>query len=495
MPSGTFEGIEVAVTSLEGARIAILVQNLPVPFDRRVWQEATSLHAAGADVTVVCPSDDRHPAGEFSIDGVTVLRYRAPAEAKGILGYVNEYGLSLTRMSAAFKRALKDGPFDVVHFCNPPDLLYRVAKRAKRRDGSVLVFDQHDLGPELVEAKHMPLTKLLVFVARQFERRTYAWADHVISTNESYKEIAESRGGFAPDEVTVIRSGPYRSWADETSNSPQADERWRNGRRFLIGYVGVMGRQEGIEYLIDAVDILSGERGIDVQLALVGSGPDRDRLEAISRERGLGGRVAFLGRLSDEDLRSVLASADVCVNPDEVNKMNDLSTMNKIIEYMALGCPDRPVRRQRGKVLGAGRVVVRGARQRRPQLRRRDPARPRGRRAPCGDERPRAGAVPERAVLGDPGGEARRHVSPARGPGSLALDDRRRTQRIPLAGRAAPPTYQGGGRTSLDRCEGRYAIAVGHPRDDQAILPAGKFDVPAAWGGDGVHIKRSRRRS
>lgn len=339
MPSGTFEGIEVAVISLEGARIAILVQNLPVPFDRRVWQEATSLHAAGADVTVVCPSDDRHPAGEFSIDGVTVLRYRAPAEAKGILGYVNEYGLSLTRMSAAFKRALKDGPFDVVHFCNPPDLLYRVAKRAKRRDGSVLVFDQHDLGPELVEAKHMPLTKLLVFVARQFERRTYAWADHVISTNESYKEIAESRGGFAPDEVTVIRSGPYRSWADETSNSPQADERWRNGRRFLIGYVGVMGRQEGIEYLIDAVDILSGERGIDVQLALVGSGPDRDRLEAVSRERGLGGRVAFLGRLSDEDLRSVLASADVCVNPDEVNKMNDLSTMNKIIEYMALGCP------------------------------------------------------------------------------------------------------------------------------------------------------------
>ncbi len=323
------------VGALREARVAILVQNLPVPFDRRVWQEATSLAAAGADVTVVCPGDARHPVGEFRIDGVTVLRYQAPREAKGVGGYVNEYGVSLRRMRAAFERARARGAFDVVHFCNPPDLLYLVAARAKRKDGSVLVFDQHDLGPELVEAKRMPLPWLFSAVARFFERRTYAWADHVISTNESYRAVAMGRGRFGADDVTVVRSGPYRAWADYR----RTGEDWHRGRRFLLGYVGVMGRQEGIEYLIDAVKILHDERGLDVHLALIGSGPDRDRLEAHARAQGIAERVEFHGRVSDEQMKSILSSADVCVNPDEVNAMNDLSTMNKIIEYMALGRP------------------------------------------------------------------------------------------------------------------------------------------------------------
>lgn len=324
-----------ATTSLHGRRIAILVQNLPVPFDRRVWQEATSLARAGADVTVVCPSDPRHPAGDFVIEDVTVLRYEAPREAKGVLGYFDEYGVSLRRMSRAFERARADRPFDIVHFCNPPDLLYLVAKRAKRKDSTVLVFDQHDLGPELVQAKKMPLPWLFSSVARFFEKRTYAWADHVISTNESYRHVAMRRGGFTEDDVMVVRSGPYRSWA---AYRPSGED-WHRGRQFLLGYVGVMGRQEGIEYLIDAVKILVEERQLDVHLALIGSGPDRDRLEALSRERGIADRVEFHGRVPDDQMKSILADADVCVNPDEVNAMNDLSTMNKIIEYMALGRP------------------------------------------------------------------------------------------------------------------------------------------------------------
>ena len=320
---------------LRGVRIAILVQNLPVPFDRRVWQEATTLRRAGADVTVVCPDDDKHPAGHFEIDGVHVRRYRAPREAAGVLGYVNEYGFSLSRMRKEFGAARRDGAFDIVHFCNPPDLLYKIAKPAKKRDGSVLVFDQHDLGPELVDAKSMPLKRLFRAVAAHFEKRTYRWADHVVSTNESYRSIAMSRGGFVDGEVTVIRSGPSRGWADDVVS----DEKWRQGREYLLGYVGVMGRQEGIEYLIDAVEILVRESKLDVQAALVGSGPDRDRLEALVRNKGLGAHIGFHGRLSDADLKSVLSTADVCVNPDEVNPMNDLSTMNKIIEYAALGRP------------------------------------------------------------------------------------------------------------------------------------------------------------
>ncbi|MHC3000578.1 hypothetical protein OB08_16050 [Microbacterium sp. HJ5] len=319
--------------SLRGTRIAILVQNLPVPFDRRVWQEATSLADAGADVTVVCPSDQRHPVGDFVIEGVTVQRYEAPREAKGLLGYFDEYGVSLRRMADVFERLRISRPFDIVHFCNPPDLLYLVAKRAKRKDGSVLVFDQHDLGPELVAAKRMPLPWLVAGVARFFERRTYAWADHVISTNDSYRDIAMRRGRFSGEDVTVVRSGPHRSWA---AYRPTGED-WHRGRRFLLGYVGVMGRQEGIEYLIDAVKILVAERHMDVHLALIGSGPDRDRLEGLARRGGVADRIEFHGRVPDGQMKSILADADVCVNPDEVNAMNDLSTMNKIIEYMALG--------------------------------------------------------------------------------------------------------------------------------------------------------------
>lgn len=327
---------EAAVaTDLEGVRVAILVQNLPVPFDRRVWQEATTLRAAGAQVVVVCPSDEAHPAGDFTIDDVEVRRYRAPREASGVLGYANEYGVSLSRMRREFRRACREAPFDIIHFCNPPDLLYLVAKPAKKRTGSILVFDQHDLGPELVDAKSMPLRPLFRAVAAFFEKQTYRWADHVIATNESYRQIAMTRGGKNPEQATVIRSGPRRAWADGV----EREDRWRRGHELLIGYVGVMGRQEGIEYLVDAVEILVREHRLDVQLALIGSGPDRERLESLVRKKGLSTWIEFHGRLSDDELKSALMSSDVCVNPDEVNPMNDLSTMNKIIEYMALRRP------------------------------------------------------------------------------------------------------------------------------------------------------------
>lgn len=319
---------------LNGSRIAILVQNLPVPFDRRVWQEARALADVGANVVVICPSDDRHPVGDFEIDGVSVRRYSAPPEASGVWGYLYEYGYSIRRMMKTLRTERKSGRFDVIHFCNPPDLLYRVAVPYGRRDKTVLIFDQHDLGPELVRAKHMPFNFLLVAVASLIERRTYKAADHVIATNESYKAIATQRGSFEPTDVTVVRSGPPRNWAD---NLQPKD--WHRGHKYLIGYLGVMGRQEGIEYLIDAVAILVNEMQLDVGVSLVGSGPDRQRLESLVASVGLTENFLFHGRVSDDDLMSILADADVCANPDEVNDMNELSTMNKIIEYMALSRP------------------------------------------------------------------------------------------------------------------------------------------------------------
>lgn len=324
----------IETSPLVGRRVAVLVQNLPVPFDRRVWMESTSLNSAGADVTVVCPSDEGYPAGRFVIDGITVRRYAAPREAQGLGGYFNEYVTSLLRMKRELKLARKEGAFDVIHFCNPPDLLYAVAKSVGKPDDSVLVFDQHDVGPELVAAKHMPLSKLLVKIAAFFERRTYRASNHVIATNRSYRDIAIRRGRFCEADVTVVRSAPMRSWADDVRRSD-----WRDGRQFLIGYVGVMGRQEGIEYLLEAVSILAKDLDLDVGLALIGSGPDRQRLEGLALQLDISDRVKFYGRLPDDTLKSILASADVCVNPDEVNPMNDISTMNKIVEYMALGRP------------------------------------------------------------------------------------------------------------------------------------------------------------
>lgn len=320
---------------LDGRRVAILVQNLPVPFDRRVWQEALALRDAGAEVSVICPGTADFPVGDYEIDGVKVRRFEMPVEASGALGYVREYGVSLWRMHRELRRLRKEGSFHVVHFCNPPDLLALVAVPEKMISGSKLIFDQHDLGPELVVAKGLRLGGLFVAVARSWEWAAYRMADHVIATNESYKHVAVTRGKKSPESVTVVRSGPRKEWI--VPGDPT--DKWSNGRDYQVGYVGVIGKQEGINYLLEAASILVFENKLSVQFCLVGSGTEVSKLREQVTALGLGPYVSFLGRLSDEDLRSVLSSSDVCVNPDEVNELNDKSTMNKILEYMALGKP------------------------------------------------------------------------------------------------------------------------------------------------------------
>lgn len=316
-------------------RVLVLVQNLPVPFDRRVWQECQALRDAGYDVTVISPSDRNFAPTDELDRGIRVLRYPAPPEARGLSGYLREYTWSLLSLVRYALRARRRGKFQVVHFCNPPDLLFLVGMLLKALDRSRLVFDQHDLGPELVSAKGFPGGRALRAVARGLERCTYGVSDHVISTNESYREIALTRGRMPAECVTVVRSGPPRSWGDDAV----ADETWRQGRKYLVGYLGVMGRQEGIDYLLEALAQCVHENGEDVQLALVGSGPEKPALEETAARLGLGDHVSFLGRVPDQQLKSVLATADVCVNADEMNELNDLSTMNKILEYMALGRP------------------------------------------------------------------------------------------------------------------------------------------------------------
>ncbi len=315
-------------------RILMIVENLPLPFDRRVWQEAGALHEAGHQVCIICPKTTDYPNHFEEIDGVFIYRHPLPFEASGAMGYILEYGTALFWEFVLAWRIFFSKGFDVVHICNPPDLLFLVAAPFKLL-GRKVVFDHHDINPELFEAK-FEKRGLLYRLVCCFERLTFMTADISIATNESYRAIAIERGRMPADKVYIVRSGPK---LDRLKILPPVS-RWKSGRSYLVGYVGVMGKQEGIEYLLEAARIIVYEMGRkDVSFALVGGGTSLDSLKAQAHSLGLDDFVVFTGRVSDQVLLEVLNTSDVCVNPDVANAMNDKSTMNKIMEYMALGKP------------------------------------------------------------------------------------------------------------------------------------------------------------
>jgi glycosyltransferase involved in cell wall biosynthesis len=315
--------------------VLILVQNLPVPFDRRVWQEALALVADGYQVHVVCPRSADHPRRRETLHGIRVYRYRPGPEARRLAGYLVEYSIALCAQLRLALTVRLRRPVGIVQICNPPDLLFLVALPLVAL-GSRLIYDHHDACPELMMAKGHRENGRVVRLARLLERLTYRCADVSIETNQSYRDIALGRGGMSREDVFVVRSAPEVT----RFAGARPDDRWRHGRRHLVAYVGVMGRQDGLDYLIDAArTIISDLARPDIQFVLVGSGPELPRLRGRVRSLSLDDQVAFTGRLSEEDLGCVLATADVCVNPDEANRMNDISTMNKIMEYMSVGKP------------------------------------------------------------------------------------------------------------------------------------------------------------
>jgi glycosyltransferase involved in cell wall biosynthesis len=315
-------------------RVLILVENLPSPFDRRVWQEANALRDAGWTVSIICPTGKGYEKRYEEIDGIAIHRYRLPVEASGAVGYALEYSVALAASFALSLKVLFSRGFDVIHACNPPDLFFLIGGFYKLF-GKKFLFDHHDLNPELYEAKFGRrdfFYRLMVL----FERLTFRTADVSIATNESYKRVAIERGGMDPERVYVVRSGPSL----ERLKLLPPDEKVKRGRRHLVGYVGVMGRQEGIDYLLQAARHIVLERGrSDVHFGLVGGGTSLEEMKALARELGVADHVTFTGRVPDAELLAVLNTADVCVNPDVANEMNDKSTMNKIMEYMALGKP------------------------------------------------------------------------------------------------------------------------------------------------------------
>jgi glycosyltransferase involved in cell wall biosynthesis len=317
-------------------RVLILVQNLPVPFDRRVWQEALALGAAGYELHIVCPRTAKYPRRRELLDGVHIYRYSPGPEARGFKAYLVEYGIAiLAQLRLALGIRIRRR-IDVVHICNPPDLLFLVALPLAVL-GARLIYDHHDATPELMVAKGQREGSPLVRLVMRFERLTYRFAHVSIETNDSFREIALQRGGMAPEDVFVVRSAPdVQRFA-----KAQPDEMWRRGRKHLVGYVGIMGSQDGLDYLVDAARLIIQDRcRDDIQFVLVGDGPEFSRLRERVTSLGIDDHVEFTGLVSSSaELGAILATTDVCVSPDEANSMNDISTMNKVLEYMALGRP------------------------------------------------------------------------------------------------------------------------------------------------------------
>ena len=320
------------MSSFQNKHILIIVENLPVPFDRRVWQEANTLKDNGAKVSIICPKMKDYTAAYEVINGIEIYRHSLPIEARGAIGYLLEYSVALFWEFFLSWKIFFKKRFNVIHGCNPPDLVFLVALCFKIF-GVQYVFDHHDINPELYIAKFKSKGFLYEMIIL-FERLTFAAADFSIATNESYKEIAIKRGKMAEAKIQIIRSGPK---LDRLKLLPP-DIKFFKGRKYLVGYVGVIGGQEGIDLLIESVKHIVSIRK-DIQFAIVGGGSDLEHMIQLSVKSGLNDFVDFYGRVPDDLMIAVLNSADVCVNPDSPTEMNNLSTMNKIMEYMALRKP------------------------------------------------------------------------------------------------------------------------------------------------------------
>ena len=314
-------------------KVLIIVENLPVPFDTRVWKEAIALRKADYEVTVVCPKGKGYERGYELIDGIHIYRHPMPQEGNSALGYVWEYVCALVwEFLYVWWIYLRRG-FHVIQGCNPPDDIVLIAVPFKLL-GVKYVFDHHDVSPELYFSKYE--RKDFFYMAQVWlEKLTFHFSDVVMSTNNSYKDIAVTRGGVASEDVFVVRNGPDLDTFKPVPPNPAR----KYGRRYLVGYVGTISVQEGLDILLDVAEYVKSLGRQDIYFTCVGGGPGLAGLQKMTRDKQLEDIVKFTGRVSDADLLEILSSADVCVNPDKPCEMNDLSTMIKIMEYMALGKP------------------------------------------------------------------------------------------------------------------------------------------------------------
>jgi len=314
--------------------ILIIVENLPVPFDKRVWKEALALSKNDYYVSVICPKGIGYNDSYEIRDNIHIYRHPIPKEEESSIGYIKEYLIALFWELFLSIKIYLENQFHVIQGCNPPDNIFLIAIFYKLF-GVKYIFDHHDLTPEQYIAK-FNRKDLFYKILVVFEKVTFKFADISLSTNNSYKKIAINRGGMKPNKVYVVRNGPELNKFRKTKE----EKSLKFGNRFLIGYVGTMGKQEGIDFLLDVMDYIINEKSKqDIHLTCIGGGPALNYLRKLTKEKNLSQYVNFPGRVSDKYLLKVLSTSDICVNPDAPNELNDKSTMIKIMEYMALKKP------------------------------------------------------------------------------------------------------------------------------------------------------------
>jgi glycosyltransferase involved in cell wall biosynthesis len=320
--------------------VLIIVQNLPVPLDRRVWLECQALRESGYAVSVICPKGPGDSRYEV-LDGVHLYKYRAAPPASGALGYLVEFVYCWLRTAVLSVRVNRRQPIAVIQACNPPDTYWALAQLWRWASGGrvTFVFDHHDLNPEVYVSRFGEPTTvrslLQLKILRWLERRTFRTAHHVISTNESYRRVAVGRGGVEPCRTTVVRSGPDVGRMRPIHPIPQL----RQGRDHLLVYLGIMGPQDGVDLVIKVTAILAHRLGLDVHTALLGFGDCFDELVELARRLDVEDRVTFTGRADLKTIGEYLSSADIGLSPDPLSPLNDVSTMNKTMEYLSYALP------------------------------------------------------------------------------------------------------------------------------------------------------------
>jgi glycosyltransferase involved in cell wall biosynthesis len=314
--------------------IVIVVENLPVPFDRRVWQEARALKAAGWTVSVICPVGERHPELFEELEGIAIYRHRLPLEARGKLAFVAEYGAALFHQFRLLLRVARERGFDVIQGCNPPDLIFLPALWFKLA-GKRYVFDHHDVCPELLSVK-FGRKGLLYRLLLLLERLSFRAADLIITANDTFLDMAIARGGQPPDKVVTVYSVPDKA----RMRRVPVPSGIRSDDETILGYVGIIGDQDGVDHLVRAMHHLTrAPGGENVRAIVVGDGPALASVKMLAKELGVEGCIVFTGYRSGEDLLGLLSAFDIGLIPDPVNEYNDKISMNKVFEYSALGIP------------------------------------------------------------------------------------------------------------------------------------------------------------
>ena len=318
-----------------GKRILMLLENNPYPHDGRVRREAQTLVDAGYEVSIISPGRKNQPWRE-NVEGVQAYRYPEPLQADGFLGYIWEYGYSmLASLVLSIYILLKDG-FDFIHAHNPPDTFVFIAAIYKLF-GVRFIFDHHDLSPEMYFARFSGEGNQLVYKSLlAIEKLTFRLADHVISTNESYRQIAIERGGVSPEKISIVRNGPEL----KRVRLAEPDAELQANGKTVLGFVGEMGYHDGVDNLIYAVNSLVRDlRRTDFYCVIIGEGDAWPDLKKLAKKLQLDDYIRFTGFIPDADMLRYLSTADICIDPDPKNDFTNRSTMIKMMEYMALRKP------------------------------------------------------------------------------------------------------------------------------------------------------------